>query len=42
MGVDTSNLAAKRDFIGLKAEVLKLEINKLANVSSSLNNIKAR
>ena len=28
-GVDRSNLAAKRDFISLKAEVDKIDINKL-------------
>ena len=30
--VDTSNLAAKKDFIALKAEVDKLEINKLVKM----------
>ena len=35
IGVVTSNLAAKSDFIGLKAEVDKLE---LINVPTSLNN----
>ena len=28
-GIDTSDLAAKKDFIALKAEVDKLDINKL-------------
>ena len=37
---DTSNLAAKNDFIPSKAEVDKLDINKLANVSTGLNNLK--
>ena len=37
--VDTSYLAAKRDFIALKAEVYKLDIAKLVNVSTSLNNL---
>ena len=37
-GVDTSDLAAKNDFIALKAEVDKLDINKLVNVPTSLNN----
>ena len=35
-GVDTSNLTAKKDFIALKAEVDKLDIDKLVNVPSSL------
>ena len=38
-GVDTSNLSAKRDFIALKAEVVKLDINKLVNFPSVLNNL---
>ena len=33
--VNTSDLAAKKDFIALKAEVDKLDINKLANVPTS-------
>ena len=37
--IDRSNLAAKRDFIPLKAEVKKLGINKLVNVPSGLNNL---
>ena len=41
-GVDKSDLAAKKDFIALKAEVGKLDINKLTNVSTSLNNLKAK
>ena len=41
-GFDTSNLAAKRDFIALKAEVDKLEINELVNFSTSLNNLKRK
>ena len=41
-GVDTSDLAAKKDFIGLKAEVDKLDINKLTIVPTSLNNLKAK
>ena len=41
-GVDTSDLAAKKDFIALKAEVDKLDINKLVNVPSSLNNLKTK
>ena len=31
-GVDTSDLAAKKDFISLKAEVDKTNINKIVNV----------
>ena len=41
-GVDTSDLAAKKDFIALKAEVDKLDINKLVNVPTSLNNLKRK
>ena len=40
--VDTSKLAAKRDFIALKAEVDKLDMNKLVNVSTGLNNLKTK
>ena len=38
-GVDTSGLASKGDFTGLKAEVDKLDINKLVNYPTSLNNL---
>ena len=38
----TSDLAAKKDFIALKAEVDKRNINKLANVPTSLNNLKTK
>ena len=41
-GVDTSDLAAKKDFIALKAGVDKLDINKHVNVSTSLNNSKTK
>ena len=41
-GVDTSDLAAKNDIIALKAEVNKLDINKLTKVSTSLNNLKTK
>ena len=41
-GIDTFDLAAKKDFIALKAEVDKLDINKLTNVPTSLNNLKAK
>ena len=40
--VDTSNLAAKRDFIALKAEVDKLDIIKVVNVPTSLDNLKTK
>ena len=39
--VDTSDLAAKKNFIALKAEFDKLDINKLT-VSTSLNNLKTK
>ena len=38
IGIDISNLAAKRDFIALKAELDKLDINKLVSVPNNLNN----
>ena len=41
-GVVTSDLAAKKYFIALKTEVGKLNINKLVNVSTSLNNSKTK
>ena len=41
-GVDTPDLAAKNDFIALKAKVDKLVFNKLVNVPTSLNNLKAK
>ena len=41
-GVDTSDLAAKKDFIALEAEVNKLETNKLVNIPTSLNNSKTK
>ena len=40
-GIDISDLAAKKDFIALKAEVDELNINNLVNVLTSLNNLKA-
>ena len=40
--VDTSDLSAKKNFIALKTEVDKLDINKLVNVSTSLNNLKTK
>ena len=39
-GVDTSDLAAKKDSVALETEVDKLDINKLLNVSTSLINLK--
>ena len=41
-GIDTSDLAAKKDFYPLKAEVDKLGINKVVNVLTSLNNLKGK
>ena len=41
-GVDTSNLAAQRDFIALIAKVDSIEINKLVNVSTGLKNLKTK
>ena len=41
-GVDTSDLTAKKDCTALKAEVDKLDINKLMNVPTSLNNLKTK
>ena len=38
-GIDTFDLTAKKDFIALKAEVDKLDINKLTNVPTNLNNV---
>ena len=41
-GIDTSDLAAKKDFMALKAEVGKLNIVKLVNVLTSFNNLKQK
>ena len=41
-GFDRSDLDAKKDFIVLKAEVGKLDINKLANIPTSSNNLKRK
>ena len=41
-GVDTSDLAAKKDLIASKPEVDKLGIKKLVNVSTSLDNFKIK
>ena len=40
--VNTSDLAAKKNFVGLKAEDDKLGINKSVNVPTSLNNSKTK
>ena len=40
-GFDTCDLLLKK-FIALKAEVDKLDINKLINASTSLNNLKTK
>ena len=40
--VDISNLAAKRDFIALKVDTDKLDINEFVNVSTCLNTLKAK
>ena len=41
-GIDTSNLASKGDFIDLKVEVGKLDINKLVNALNGMNNVKTK
>ena len=41
-GVHTSDLAAKKDFVALKTEFDKLDINELVNVPTSLNNLKTK
>ena len=41
-GADTSDLAAKKDFIALKVVVDKLDIVKLVIVPTSLNNLKTK
>ena len=40
-GIDTCDLAAK-NFIALKVEVDKLDINKHTNIPTSLNNLKTK
>ena len=40
--VDTSNLAVKKDLIALKAEVKKLDLSKLVNGVSGLNNFQKK
>ena len=41
-GVTTSKLAVKSDLIPLKAEVDKLDINKVVSFPASLNNLKTK
>ena len=41
-GIKISDLAAKEDFIALKAEFDKLDINKLTKASTNLNNLKTK
>ena len=41
-GINTSDLAAKKDFFVLKYEADRLDINKLVNVPTSLNNLKTK
>ena len=41
-GVDTSDLADKKDFLTLKAEGDKLDINELVNVPMGLNRLKIK
>ena len=38
-GVDTSDLAAKKDFIALKPEVEKLHIKKLVNLKTKVDDL---
>ena len=38
----TSDLTAKKDFLALKAAVDKLDVNKLGNVPTCLNNLKTK
>ena len=40
-GVDISNLAAEKDFIALKAEVDQLDISRVINDITGLNNLRA-
>ena len=40
--LDPLKLTAKKYFIALKAEVKKLNIGKLVNVSAGLNNLKTK
>ena len=42
IGVDTSLSAPKQDSIALKVEVEKLDINKLVNIPTGLNDLKTK
>ena len=41
-GVDTFDLATKKDFIALKAKVYKLDVIKLVNVPTNFNNFRTK
>ena len=41
-GIDTSGLAAKKDFNALKAGADKLDIKKLTNAPTKLDNLKTK
>ena len=41
-GIDTSKLAAKSDLVSLKAEVDKIDADKLKNVPDNLSNVKSK
>ena len=41
-GIDTADVFAKKYFVALKAQVDKLDINKLTNVPTSLNNLETK
>ena len=41
-GIDTSKLAAKSDLVSLKAEVDKLNIDRLKSVPNNLSNLKSK
>ena len=41
-GVGASNLAAKRDFINLKGDIDKIDINESADVPTNLNNLETK
>ena len=41
-GIDTSKLAAKSDLVSLKAEVIKLDIDKSKSVPTNLSNLKRK
>ena len=40
--IDIYNLAAKKDFIALKVEVVKLDIIKLVKIATDLNDLKTK